>query len=883
MAVNQPLKGVSKNGNITKLYSVIGNFDKGIDKKTADDVAVDSSFRDLKNFYNSNEGILSKRPAVYDSKLDAFIKAIIDDEYDSTKFNIVTNRFSETKSTLLERLEDFYNTVIKGQTKTGTYTLKTITYDVDKIVGFQILKNNKFLEALQDYETILDGEYSSVVGSSLIEFRTIIIAGGFSKLNNAEKLPAFYITRLDLKMEYTNNVGYTVNLEIDSVDPTISNSTTRRWLYNPENYDNAYIQDVDEYKPLGPIDIANYNGYSYIPTGRDYFIKIDQMPETKGTHATYTNEANLFKVIGGGSANENLYQPTPIELTQIGFNILANNPLSYYNNTGTVAKVKGVFYSVSITQNGVTFQQPITKIPYNSTFNIHVLYTGNTQPSSIKYRPNNGDTDVETNPYKDLGGSWNSGKTIFTCTGIDSDQSFEIQILLGSDEFLTYITTSSGTPDETGYISEISRLVFSSTRAKVINNQLVLYGGHGYLFFSEYDMFDYFPNYYYIYVASEAGEESVTSINYFRQFYAIFTNKRIKRMTGAFGTDTFGVYPLNDFIGCSNGYTVKAVGNNLLFLGSDGIYRLKQGYLGEGTENVEKIDAVLNNELNMNNVLQAFVMNGNYVVIKNNGSTWMLYNSQTDAFYEYDLEALTSPLYIGSEPETELSKKIIPFYTIFESNLYDANGNFFIVPMYNYEYNSTYTQATLSGINFMTFRFSDLDFLEDDLRHKDGYGFISTLETHSMHMGYPTNIKKFKDIFIKLINDSGHVIPLYITVIVDDIVVIDPAHYEILFDKPTNTYYYAEKAEHNKELAISKALGEFVLGKDPLGSKTIQQIKLRVGAKGKSIKIILSDGYNDTTEIPTNSKGLPTRNRNLYNFSISIIGIVYKVKKVKED
>ena len=73
MAVNQPLKGISKNGNITKLYSIITNFNKGIDRKTADDVAVDSSFKELKNFYNSNEGILSKRPAVYDSNLTSSI------------------------------------------------------------------------------------------------------------------------------------------------------------------------------------------------------------------------------------------------------------------------------------------------------------------------------------------------------------------------------------------------------------------------------------------------------------------------------------------------------------------------------------------------------------------------------------------------------------------------------------------------------------------------------------------------------------------------------------------------------------------------------------------------------------------------------------------
>ena len=62
MATNQPLKG-----GTNKLYSVINNFNKGIDRRTADDVAVDSTFKELKNFYNANEGVLSKRPGLYDS------------------------------------------------------------------------------------------------------------------------------------------------------------------------------------------------------------------------------------------------------------------------------------------------------------------------------------------------------------------------------------------------------------------------------------------------------------------------------------------------------------------------------------------------------------------------------------------------------------------------------------------------------------------------------------------------------------------------------------------------------------------------------------------------------------------------------------------------
>lgn len=892
MAIDQTLKG-----GPNKVYSVITNFNKGIDRKTADDVASDSSFKELKNFYNESEGYLSKRPAVYNSKLLDFVKRIVEGDY-SDNFKIINNRFDETKETLIKRLEDFYKTILLGEKKEVYHESlgETRTFKMDKVVGFQIINNNKFLEALQDTHKIFNGEYSDKVGSSLIEFGCIVVTGGFSTIikgdQEGSKLCGLYITRLIIKMKYIVGIGYNTTLEIDSVDPTVSPSSKRRWLYYPDNYnfsvreeeEKQYIQNIDEYIPLNAVDIANYNGFTYIPTGKNYIIKIDQDPETKGYHEKYTNESNLFKVIGGND-RENLYKPTAMELSQVGFNILSDDPLSFVDESGTVNKIKGVYYSIDIDDNGLVVKQPVSKVPYNKPFNMHVLYTGTATPGTPQFRPNNGETDTNKNPYKDLPGSWDSNKKVFTCKGLDSDQNFEIRITLDKDVFINYINTTSGEPDETGYISEISKLVMSSTRMRVINNQLVLYGGHGYIFFSEYDMFNYFPNYYYIYIASEAGEESVTSINYFRQYYAIFTNKRIKKMVGSFGTDNFGIYPLNDFIGCANGRTVRAVGSNLLFLGNDGIYQLKQGYLGEGTENVEKIDILLGNELTLNNVIQAFTIHSNYVIVKNDGYTWMVYNTETMAFYEYNLESLTGQVYNGSVLDNNMKKKALLYYSIFESNLYDANGDFLIVPMYKYEYNANYTEAKSKGFELMLFRFSDLDFLDYEERHKDGYGFISSFETHYMNMGYPTNTKKFKELYIKLINSSGHAIPLYITVLVDDKTVLSPEDYKIVYDKKTNTYYYVQLAENNYELNTSKALGEFTLGTDNLGEKTIQQIKIKVGEKGRSIKIKLSDGYNDTTALSTGGSsqlGLPVRNRNIYDFSIASIGIVYKVKKVKE-
>ena len=146
----------------------------------------------------------------------------------------------------------------------------------------------------------------------------------------------------------------------------------------------------------------------------------------------------------------------------------------------------------------------------------------------------------------------------------------------------------------------------------------------------------------------------------------------------------------------------------------------------------------------------------------------------------------------------------MPFYSIFQTSLYDEHGDFLMVPMYNYSYNTDYTNFTRNGTKIMVFRFNELDFLDVELRHKDGGAFISEFETHYMSMGYPTHTKKFKEVYIKTSNDSGHAIPLYVTVIVDSITVLSPEDYVVKYNEENDTYYYVKKIDANKKIDISK-------------------------------------------------------------------------------
>ena len=868
MAVSQPLKG-----NYNKVYSVMANFNGGIDRQTADDLASDSTFKELINFCNENEGNLSKRPGVYNSYFTDFINALADIEgYKNWGFYIRNNAFDEDAETVISKLKDFRDTVLFKKTKTVKHVVdgdeEEFDLNIDKIIGVHTIENDGFLEVIQNYKNLLQGGWKDVLpydpsaANEKTSFTCIIVASGNNDL---------YLTRFHIDIEHRGNSmespANLVQIEVDYVDSITQLDTDE---YGDKVHSWQYDESVTNNNTT-PVDMVSYNGYTYIPTGKDYIIRVDHVMEGKDD---LVSKPEIFQIIGG-KEDKNLYAPTPLELTQIGFNILATNPLSFVDEgdgTSRVNKIRGIFYTIWKDAEQMEGEQPISQIPYNKPFNIHVIHTGDAEyPDKIEYRHNSGELDETKNPYTELPGTWMkiNGATMFKCSGLDEVRPLELRITLGEDKFIAYATTGVVTEEleeKTGGIDEIKKLIFSSTHLKVIGTQLVLYGGHGYVFFSEYGVFNYFPNYFFIYVSNEAGEEYVTSINYFRQYYAIFTNKRIKKMVGTFGASDFGVYPLNDFIGCINGSTVRAVGNNLYFLGNDGIYKLKQGYLGEGTENVEKIDSILADKLNPNTVTQALVFNNNYIIVKNDGSTWIVYDVESNAFYEYNLESIADYKYSYGK-----LRKDVSFPNIFEANVYDNNGNFLIVPMY-----------TDDKIDFMTFRFIDVDYIALENKHKDGYGFISTLETHNLNMGYPTNTKKFKDIYIKTINKSGQLIPLYVTIYVDDRLIISPEDYIIKYDEYTNTYYYVKTLESNAEIDTSRVLGEFTLGDDILGEKTVQQLKFRVGESGRSIRIILSDGYDDLSVLDKDGNGTPIRIRNIYDFAVASIGISYKVKKVKE-
>lgn len=838
MAVKQSLRG-----NYEKIYEIVNSFNRGYNTSVADDILNESYFRDLNNFLPSEEGNITKRPGINKIGLYKFFEEL-DTNLQAHDVALVvsgsTNDTSVNDSTL-RNINYLFRNLFQMSSIVGNRNeeIDDVSYNVsvnfvpEKLANFTIFDDNNILDEIPHFYNLLDNDDAYKKAVSL-DFNVIFI-GSYKETYTKD---GEVIDLLDTRATRIIKVHIAFSYDEDSGNAITIYYEIRQPLRNNKDERLAYRYEGDDI-----IELAIYADKYYYMNSYDAIVKIE-----REVHSDTTPIADSIEEVYADSSS--IYKPTAIEVKNIGFNILSSKPMEFIDSQGSANSIRGIFYTYN--------DQPTQIVPYNKEFKIHILSSGTGENQVPEYRPNNGEIDEEKNPYTKLQGSYNSDKSIFTCTGLNESDSIELRITKGTgetaDKFLAYFTMGSVVQSDIGKIEDIVKLILSSRYCKVINSQLVLFGNHGYMFFSDFDNFDYFPNYYYIYVAETENEE-VVSVNYFRQYYAIFTNKRIKRMSGAFGSDDFGVYPLNDYIGCINPRSIKQVQNYLYFLSYNGLYILKQGYVGEGTENVEQIDLPIYRSYITENMLKGITFQNYYALFSEKEAIY--YNYTNDAYYKFKNAGIlaTNSLAKDTVYPTEYT---IPFqYNKLQSILFygikekiDAITNHFDICVQN--------------------------FASDELEINDnGVSFVSSFETCYMSFNAPTNIKKFKEIYLKFYNKHGKFIPLYVTIKVDDKVVISPKDYVVSYDEETQTYYYNEVVGSNKELKGFRPLGTMILGEDIMGERTSMVLKMKVRAKGRAIKIIVSDGIEEGNE------GYTTVQNN-YRFDLSTIGVVYKLKKVKE-
>lgn len=863
MATRQPLYPSSE-----KQYQIVNNFNKGYDTNTYDGLLQDNVFREMENFDIREEGIIDKSKGLEDSGIMDLIKYYFTEEefgeactdpYSAVNWstpganiiNDIKGSVSYTASTvyrttLLKHLFDVANHELYE------FTGYNYTFTFDKVLNFKVLEDTLLTDFINNGKSLKKDSVNSAGYPEIYEgvFDCLFILGSSSEPmdSNYPGPNTFKYIRVTVHSKTGNylNPGkpqFSIRFDIHCDDFTGALDESK-YLSNV-HYNNGYI-------PL-----TEYNNYYYMPTGFGIF-RIDKEYQIIAFDDSEAYTPNSPELISSDP-----YRPSAIELTNIGFNIMASSPITWYDSgVGTVDSIKGVFF----TYDG----EPVNAIPSgytkatdNKVFEIHVITTGTGTLSKPQYRLDNGDFDTSSNPYADIPGSYTG--TVFTVSDFNLSGKYEIKIEKGTAEpYIGYYTAKPIQVSETNKIDTIRPLLFNSLYCKVINSQLVLFGGHGYVFFSEFDNFKYFPNFYNLY-AVDSGNDEVVNIKYFRQYNAIFTKKKLLRLAGTFGSDTFGLYPLNEFVGCINPHTIRQIQNTLYFVSEEGLFKLKQGYTGEGTENVEQIDISIKGDYDPSNVKGAFVKDNEYIMFIENETEYaygdngdITYGtSYTIIKYNFNLDAFTKRTYITNEdlPNEyfEYLTQVLESDTLIEGN-YSKTSNYIVK-----------TLKTTIGTYDYTLNYKILNY--DSGYIDDGEYYVSKIKNPKLFWGMPTNNKKFKKVLIKSRNNGDEAVPVYVTATIDDIDILTPEYYVIRIGDDDNYVYYEKEENPNGELVIKEGsvLGELVLGSDSLGVMRTQDLGLDINAKGKCISLTIEDRDNDQP------------------FSISDIGFVFRVKKPKKD
>lgn len=367
---------------------------------------------------------------------------------------------------------------------------------------------------------------------------------------------------------------------------------------------------------------------------------------------------------------------------------------------------------------------------------------------------------------------------------------------------------------------------FDGARILEIEGRLVAYKGNT-IWFSDFRRFNYFPSNTYFNLSLTTDDE-ITSINYFRGSYIVFTRKMIWKMRGNLdrGDITFEI--LNDSIGCIAPKSVKPFNNTLVFMSRDGLYKIKQNFYLDGLENVDKIDK------RILGVLPEY--STDYESI--------LYDEQYILFTKDSLDYDTLRYYYNVNLGTSGSPFVVDKYAQQPEHIFNMTGTLYAIKDRRFwVYDEGYTD----------FLPTYTAYTEQDTEDAT---YSTRLKLPAFSFGYPTHEKKFKNIFMK--TTSGETMPLFLTIKIDGYDYASPYNFQVFRDGDGLINY-----EYTVDIETS-ALGSFVIGEHEVGQTDVNQHKVVVGGKGKNIMLIIEQ-------------------KSTNYFGISNIGYLFKLGKVRGD
>jgi hypothetical protein len=967
MGIAQPFRG---NPSL-KQYLLTQNFVGGLNTKEADDVVTDIEFRELLNADLANQGIITNRKGFKDLYLfNELVQFAVDENGDPAFFPEGTYRLAKVA-------KDDFNIVQKLTTfKTLAEYRTSLVNDAYELIILFIIDFNWYrlkifkeeqapLETVQ-FDLVYQGvgtgvpvdtveEEYFVTGQPGSEFNEFIFASYPQNItfNIPVPSPALVISSVQLKrVRYAIPGSGFVQFNLDGIRIEGANSdfTTLTTLYDDvspfsyqtggsnnlyRTYKNDLNIDVTPYLDGNKLNIR-FLGFANIAMAFDFEVSYDSFytPEQflalkRRTKLSENNvefldsvyvlpdfEGELFEydILEDSVEIVEPYQPTPFDVKFVGFNVLADDPLTFIADQGISNKnIEGVFLTID-------GNKPVQSIP-GGLFELNVIHLGTgfrTDEVGIRFF-----VDFQSNDEQeifprlisaeDLGGlfvfKYNAvGLSNFAGKEL-TVKLFELDKSVGSNVTENvgpsqFNTTNSDTlikvVSTAGFVVESDYLLsqegfYETVRVKQIVSatELRVYGKLSGVYvlasnprlFSPQEKttgltFDPYLDTYRIVSTFSVVPQAVEklSLSGFKMleinFRMVYYGQKVIWFSDLY---QFNYVPNYNFISLPLG-TTDQIQRIVFFRGSyiiftkDEIYKMV-GTFGAGDFRIESVNKFVgciapNSVRNVGNELFFLTRDGLYklkssVFQDNLENVEKIDKSIADdvQISEFVDSLLYDEQYILYYNEGEQYDTLRLYYDIelgrsrnpFVRDIFTIKPELFV--------REEGRIFALNNGRWFVYGEGFTDFMPNGTEDSNPYTYPCRIETSSLSLRYPTHQKKFKNIFIKALHGEK-IVPLFITTKVDGYEVLTPESSQATVNE-LGEVEYNTTVTPNLNLISSAFLGELELGLTPLGEITQQVHKISFSGKGKNIKLIIEQRLDSS-------------------FGIISIGYLFKLGKVKE-
>lgn len=486
-------------------------------------------------------------------------------------------------------------------------------------------------------------------------------------------------------------------------------------------------------------------------------------------------DGSLFSVVDA-------YLPTTEEMTYIGTNALASDPISHVTDTlgATVASIDYVYPSKP---TGVINKYPIVSV-YCSKVNTE-SYEYATQ---IRKASNSDQTPTDpTTGFKTLA-IINGVPNAITVPKATVAGDYEIRVVMRkigttqllSDYRMQYTINKTDTPkkDTPG-----TNTIHNCNRVLVYGSRLFLYGDtvqQDLVYITQVNMPTYAPSLLTLQFPNPR-REGITQILPYRNGLLVFSKTSIQYLTGT-SPDDYARRVLHTNLGCISQFGAAVMKNHVAFLSTEGVMALKTTSFTDDKATVEKIDTKVANQ----------------VVQDPNAIAWFEDNQ---------------------------------YKIIFPSNLtrlrfYQDNGAW--VKDYSTKFNFTrmafFDGATYGIYNGFLYKFDPTVYTDDDYQYQDYF------ETKAFNMGQPYHPKKLKELHI-LAAPGGTTMHGVIQAYADEVAITGVDNQYASVNTNGEVVWNIDFEENLTIDSDGTVFGSWVLGQSAFGAINYALTKIRLAGK----------------------------------------------------